>query len=139
MAQPNQSRDIHVLDQMCLIAVPAVFSAICLSLCVWQRPMLNLETGSAFIGLLFIGGAFLFLLVLVHVSARGLSLIFGGPDEQVRPWAPWRYVILLLPIGLFALGLPHESQSNVHAESPDAIPVSPRFLREAALNADNRN
>jgi hypothetical protein len=31
-----------------------------------------------------------------------------GPDDHDHPWAPWRYVVLLVPILLFLLGLPNK-------------------------------
>jgi hypothetical protein len=83
--------------------------------------------------LLVLTGALL-LLGLVVVRAVAVWCAAAGPQHPNRPdherrWAPWRYVVLLLPVALSLL-MPAEGRSD---PGPQAIPVTLRQLEQAAL------
>ncbi|MBM4069316.1 MAG: hypothetical protein FJ271_10270 [Planctomycetes bacterium] len=114
--------DAYYLDQICLIVVSAAFGGICLSLCTWQGAMLHMMLAPFLHGYVLAGGILLVIAALIraailwHEAARDS----GHEDDHAdcehqcghahhdHDWAPWRYVIVLVPIILFLLGLPNK-------------------------------
>jgi len=56
-----------------------------------------------------------------HDHDHGHSHAHGGGDGHEHGWAPWRYVILLLPVVLYFLDLPNESMAM--ADGRDRLAV----------------
>lgn len=52
-----------------------------------------------------------------------------GPEDHDHNWAPWRYVVLLLPVALFLLGLPSKGPKAV---AQDAEFIKAEMKRETA-------
>lgn len=144
MAHSHEHTDTHYLDQLCLVGFSAAFGGVCLSLCTWQKPMLNLLLavylhdfvlvgGVLLLGLAFIRLGFLWKSIRVHLFPRSLlrtvspqAWIWQPCPQHVHNWVPWRYVILLVPIILFLLGLPSRLP-DIRAEA-----VQLDMAREAA-------
>src|SRR5262245_9088493 len=40
-----------------------------------------------------------------------------GPEDHDHNWAPWRYVVLLVPVILFMLGLPNKGPKAIASEA----------------------
>jgi hypothetical protein len=176
----DHAEDPYYLDQMCLVALSAMFGAVCLSLWFWRVDILKAMLADQFHPYVLVSGGILCILALlrgislwiqvgkepVHgddhtvrsapalvslpvVAAaapvtQDLSAVIAGDDhDHVRDahdhhhnghthshgqhghahahghahghgdhdhtWAPWRYVLLLVPIILFFLGLPTDA------------------------------
>ncbi len=128
------AEDPYYLDQLCLVGVSGAFGLICLALYFWQKPMLQLMLRRQF-HIYVVGSGVV--LVLFAVVRAGVLWIQVGKAAQEHPaatescgdgcghehhadhhehahadhehsWAPWRYVLLLVPIVLFLMGLPNE-------------------------------
>src|SRR3989442_13482056 len=121
----------YYVDQLCLIALSASFGAVCLTLYLLKSDMLHLMLGPQF-HLMVLWSGFILLGLAVTRSlalwreARSNSRLAPraepccehshgdgpadaqGHDHADHGWAPWRYVLLLLPIFLFLLGFPNK-------------------------------
>ncbi len=134
----DHDHDSYYLEQMCLIALSAAFGGICLALYFsaqgnpgdeGEAPMLKLLLAPQFHPFILISG--IALLVLAAVRAVIVWRSAGAPahnhahDHEHCPghtaahdhshdhghdhsWAPWRYVVLFIPVMLFLLGLPNK-------------------------------
>lgn len=114
--------DGYYLDQLCLVALSAAFGGICLSLCIWQSSMLHLMLAPFLHGYVLAGGILLLAAAFIRAgmlwreSAKETEHDHQhcnrGPecahDHHDHDWAPWRYVVMLVPIILFLLGLPNK-------------------------------
>lgn len=151
MAHIHEDSDTYYLDQLCLVALSAAFAGVCLSLCTWQRAMLNNLLAEQFHIFVLISGVLLMVLALTrafilwktvgntahhhhdehdhdhahhhehgesahdhvecchdHIHAHNHEHAHGHDHDHDHDWAPWRYVLLLIPIILFLLGLPNK-------------------------------
>lgn len=153
----HTAEDTYYLDQLCMIALSAAFGAVCLSLYVWQRGMLNLLLGAQFHVFVLLSGAVLLAMSLVRGAALWISVgkretnhVHNNEhlhdhehhdhehdhvhDEccghehnhdhahgHDHPWAPWRYVVLLIPIILFMLGLPNKPPKATAGAGADML------------------
>jgi uncharacterized repeat protein (TIGR03943 family) len=146
--------DSYVVDQLCMVGLSGGFGAICLCLFLWKSSMLNLLLGPQFHLFVLLSGIALVFLALVrgaslwaqagahsaeHVHAEGECCDHEHADhdhhhhhhdhaaeDHDHGWAPWRYVVLLVPIILFMLGLPNKGPEV------NAIEVKIDFTKEAA-------
>lgn len=132
MAHHQAHGDAYFLDQLCLVALSLAFGGICLSLYTWQSSMLHIMLAPflhAYVltgGILLVGSAAIRAALLWREAARSAQRRDQHADcEHARDcdhthhdhdWAPWRYVIVLVPIILFLLGLPNKLP-DLHADT----------------------
>src|SRR5262245_8709965 len=133
---PNDS---YLLDQICITVVAGAFGVICLSLYFVQRSMLNLLLGQQFHMFILVNGIVLLLVAAIRAgmlwSMSGSKVIDRvhthhdvkesqshshshchdernhAHEDHDHACAPWRYVVLLVPIVFFLLGLPDRGPS----------------------------
>jgi hypothetical protein len=169
----GEDHDPYYMDQMCLVALSAIFGVVCLSLYFWRTDILKnmladqffpwvLGSGVALVILAVLRGAALWVkvgaepvhdhkppstlaslpLVTQEISPKEASaaITCNAPGHDHGPWhthshgdghthdhahdhshghshghgdhdhnwAPWRYILLLVPIILFVLGIPNK-------------------------------
>ena len=124
----HEQTDSRVLDQLCLVLLSGAFGAICLVLFFWSRPMLNLMLAPQFHGIILVSGVILLGLagirsIILWRAHRQTSFPHEQSDHECHHehdagWAPWRYVILMMPIVLFLLGFPNKGPSVGAATIP---------------------
>jgi len=134
----------YYLDQACMVTLSTAFGGICLALYFWKTDMLIRLLGRQFHVFVLISGgtlvglAFLRALALwaqtrrkghhhgdqahhhhekaVPCDSHGAGFHHDhGAKNHDHDWAPWRYVVLLLPVALFILGLPNKGPKSVAA------------------------
>jgi hypothetical protein len=163
----DHDHDSYYLEQMCLIALAAAFGGICLAMYfsaqghpadAGEISMLKLLLAPQFHPFILASG--IALLVLAGARAVIMWRSAGAPahthkhEHNHEPcpghdhdhghehsWAPWRYVVLLIPVMLFCLGLPNKLPSldagenlNVSAEvswGVGVIALGPMPLQQA--------
>lgn len=57
-------------------------------------------------------------------------------DDHEHGWAPWRFVLLLLPVALFVLNLPNKGFSNANADSIDMSKLAELKVSKEAKGMD---
>lgn len=148
MSHVHDENDRYQLDQLCLIALSAAFGVVCLTLYFVNTRMLQLMLGPQFHDLVGWSGVFLLGLALVrgialwrqvrqrHEAHEGCGCgdfpalpAHAHPHDHAHDpaghdhgWAPWRYIILLVPVFLFMLGLPNKPP-KVRATDVDIAPT----------------
>jgi hypothetical protein len=143
MAHHHHDDETYFLDQICMVALSGAFGVICLCLYFVRQEMLFrllatqfhpfvLGSGIALLGIALLRAGRLWSLAAArsqprenthtcetdhtHEHADCGHVHSHSHSDHDAGWAPWRYVVLFVPIILFLLGLPNKGPSiDIHS------------------------
>jgi hypothetical protein len=146
-----------------MVGLSGAFGVICLCLYFWKTQMLALLLGPQF-HLFVVGSGFALIILAVvrgvtlwiqagqahahhhehhHDEGAGHEHAHAGhhhhhddhgPEDHDHGWAPWRYVVLLVPVILFMLGLPNKGpEVKAMQVAVDYTPEATGYARLIAL------
>jgi len=169
MAHHHHDDDSYFLDQICMVALSGAFGVICLSLYFVRQDMLFrllatqfhpfvLVSGIALVGIAVLRAGRLWSLASARTQPcenahacdthhthehadRGHDHSHSHTDHEAG-WAPWRYVVLFVPIILFLLGLPNKGPSiDIHSiremDVTQIVQEESCYLASLAANSAN--